>query len=96
LVWLDYLLEDGRIIAERRLVMCPEPTPWRDPATVTEEERKRSVESVRTKVEAGVDLPRDPESWANLLQYGMYVLLQLEREAEVEPLENAPALRRAN
>lgn len=96
LVWVDYLLEDGRIIAEHRLVMCPTPTPWRDPGTVTEEERKRSVECVRTRVEAGVDPRRDPDLWADLLQYGMYVLLQLERQGEVEPLENGPALQRVN
>jgi excisionase family DNA binding protein len=77
---------------EHRLVMCPEPTPWRDPATVTEEERKRCVESVRKKKEAGVDLRRDPESSANLLQYGMYVLLQLEREGKVGPLDGKEGL----
>lgn len=96
LVWLDYIMADGRIIPEHWLLMCPMLTPWRDPATVTEEERKRSVERARTRGEAGADPRRDPELWAHLLQYGMYILLQLEREGKVEPLESVPALPRVN
>jgi hypothetical protein len=59
LMWVDYIMEDGRIVPEHDLVMCPNPGAWRDPFTVTEEERRRWMESIATRARAGVDLRKN-------------------------------------
>lgn len=82
LVWLDYILEDGSVAPERDLVMCPVPTPWRDPSTVSEAERKACIARVKVVLDAGLNLMKVPDAWADFLQYCMYTLLQIEKEHE--------------
>src|SRR5260370_37792996 len=55
LVWPDYIFEDGRIVPESELVMCPAPTPWRDQTTVSEAEREAWAERIRVKLDSGIN-----------------------------------------
>jgi len=70
LVWRDFLLEDGRVVPEHKVVGAPEPPVWRDPSTVSFEERKACERRLIAMAEAGID-PQDRERafWADLTQY---------------------------
>jgi hypothetical protein len=85
LVWVDYIMEDGRIVPEHDVVMCPNPGAWRDPDTVTEEERRRWVESMASRVKSGPDLRKNQAVWSDFVHYGAHILLRLEKEGKVEP-----------
>src|SRR5207248_10485973 len=52
LVWRDFLLEDGRMIAEHKIIGCPDPPMWRDPDTVSAEERKAWEERLISMAES--------------------------------------------
>jgi hypothetical protein len=85
LVWRDFVLEDGRVIAEHRIEGSPQPPVWRDPDEVTVAEREASEERLVFMSESGLD-PRDREQpfWAELNQYLAYTYLRYKR-AGVQP-----------
>jgi len=60
LVWRDFILEDGRVIPEHRVVGCPESPAWRSADEVSQEEREACEERLVFMSESGVD-PRDRE-----------------------------------
>ena len=65
LVWRDFILEDGRVIPEHKVVGCPEQPVWRRADEVTQDERESWERRLVTMAEAGLD-PRDQEQsfWA--------------------------------
>lgn len=82
LVWRDFILDDGRVIAEHRIVGCPKPPVWRDPQEVPEDERQACEEQLVAMSESGLD-PRDREYgfWAALTQYLAYTYLRFHKAA---------------
>jgi hypothetical protein len=83
LVWLDFLLEDGRMVAEHKVIGCPDPPIWRDPDSVSADERKAWEERLIAMAESGMD-PRDREKefWADLTQYIAYTYLRFSKHRE--------------
>jgi hypothetical protein len=80
LVWRDFLLEDGRTIPEHKVIGCPETVMWRDPDTVSAEERQAWERRLVTMAEAGIDPhDREHELWAALTQYLAYTYLRFNR-----------------
>jgi hypothetical protein len=47
LVWREYILRDGKIVAEDDLIMRPEDTLWRDPRSVDQAEVTSCVERIK-------------------------------------------------
>jgi hypothetical protein len=90
LVWVDYITEDDRIVPESKLIMWPNPTPWRDPDTVSEEERKEWADRIRARLNAGVNLQQDPSAWEEFCHYVMFLLLEVRKRRE-EPCEIPPS-----
>ena len=82
LVWVDYIMEDGRIVPESKLTMCPTPTPRRDPDTVSLEERKEWADRIRAKLNRGVDIQQDPAAWQEFCHYLMLLVLELRKHKE--------------
>jgi hypothetical protein len=80
LVWRDFILEDGRVIPEHRVVGCPESPKWRSADEVSQDEREAWEERLVSMAESGVD-PRDREQsfWAELNQYLAYIYLRFQR-----------------
>jgi hypothetical protein len=85
LVWRDFVLDDGRVIPEHKVVDHPEPPVWRKAEEVTQEEREACEARLVSMAEAGLD-PRDQEQsfWAELNQYLAYTYLRYKR-AGVRP-----------
>jgi hypothetical protein len=85
LVWRDFILEDGRIVPEHKVIGCPHPPVWRDPSDVTSDEREVWEERLVSMSEAGVN-PRDREQsfWAELNQYLAYTYLRFQRAGHVQ------------
>jgi hypothetical protein len=80
LVWRDFLLEDGRIVPEHKVIGCPESLVWRDPDSVSPEERRRCEKRLITMAESGIDPhDREHELWADLTQYLAYTYLRFEK-----------------
>ena len=79
LVWRDFILEDGRVIPERKIVGCPEHAAWRKPSEVTQDERERCEERLVSMAGVGQD-PRNREQpfWAELNQYLAYTYLRFQ------------------
>ena len=77
LVWRDFILQDDRIVPEHKVVGCPEPPIWRDPDTVSADERRAWEDRLIAMAEASMD-PRDREQvfWADLTQYLAYTYLR--------------------
>ena len=77
LVWRDFVLEDGRVIPERKVSGCPEHTVWRKASEVTQDERERCEDRLVSMAGAGLD-PRSREQpfWAELNQYLAYTYLR--------------------
>jgi hypothetical protein len=88
LVWRDFILEDGRVIPERKIAGCPEPTIWRKASEVTQEERERCEEQLVSMAGAGLD-PRSREQpfWADLNQYLAYTYLRFKPAGDKTPGE---------
>lgn len=82
MVWVDYILEDGRIIPEHKLVMCPESQAWRDPDTVSEAERKFWADRIRSRLKTGRNLMEDEAGWAEFCHYVMYTIVCVRKEAD--------------
>jgi hypothetical protein len=80
LVWLDFILEDGRVIPEHKILDHPEPPVWRKPEDVTQDEREAWERRIVSMAEAGLD-PRDHEQpfWAELNQYLAYTYLRFKQ-----------------
>lgn len=77
LVWRDFILDDGRVIPEHKIVDHPEPPIWRNAEEVTQEEREAWENRLVSMAEAGLD-PHDREQsfWAELNQYLAYTYLR--------------------
>src|SRR6266481_9983482 len=60
LVWRDFVLDDGRVIPEVRILGCPHPQTLREVSEVTQAEREAWEERLATMVAAGQD-PRERE-----------------------------------
>ena len=85
LVWRDFILDDGRVIPEHKILDHPEPPVWRKAEEVTQDEREAWERRLVSMAEAGLD-PRDQEQsfWAELNQYLAYTYLRFKR-AEGNP-----------
>jgi hypothetical protein len=79
LVWRDFILDDGRVIAEHKVLGCPEPPAWRNADEVSQDEREVWEERLASMAAAGID-PRDREQafWAELNQYLAYIYLKVQ------------------
>ncbi len=80
LVWRDFILEDGRVIPEHKVLGCPEAPTWRSADEVSQDERETWEERLVSMAESGVD-PRNREQafWAELNQYLAYIYLKVQR-----------------
>ena len=80
LVWRDFILEDGRVIPEHKVLGCPEAPTWRSADEVSQDEREVWEERLVSMAESGVD-PRNREQafWAELNQYLAYIYLKVQR-----------------
>ena len=77
LVWRDFVLEDGRVIPEHRILGCPQPQAWRKVSEVTDQEREECEERLLSMAGAGMDpRERDQSFWAELNQYLAYTYLR--------------------
>jgi hypothetical protein len=86
LVWRDFVLEDGRVIPEHKILGCPEPPVWRRADEVTQDEREAWERQLVSMAEAGLD-PRDREQafWAELNQYLAYTYLRFKQAGHKPP-----------
>lgn len=80
LVWRDFILDDGRVIPEHKILDHPQPPVWRKAEEVTQEEREAWERRLVSMGEAGLD-PRDQEQsfWAELNQYLAYTYLRFKK-----------------
>jgi hypothetical protein len=85
LVWRDFILEDGRVIPEHKVLGCPEPPVWRHADEVSQDEREAWEERLASMAEGGLDpLDREQPFWAELNQYLAYIYLRF------KPTEQKP------
>jgi hypothetical protein len=86
LVWQDFILEDGRVIPEHKILDHPEPPVWRKVEEVTQEEREVWESRLVSMAEAGLD-PRDQEQsfWAELNQYLAFTYLRFKQAGQRPP-----------
>ena len=86
LVWRDFILEDGRVIPEHKVLNHPEPPVWRNAEEVTQAEREAGEIRLVSMAEAGLD-PRDKEQsfWAELNQYLAYTYLRFKHSQGKAP-----------
>jgi hypothetical protein len=77
LVWRDFVIEDGRVIPEIKVLGCPTPQVWRETSTVSLAEREACEERLASMAAAGQD-PREREQpfRAELNQYLAYTYLR--------------------
>ena len=80
LVWRDFILYDGRVIPEHKVLDHPEPPVWRQAEEVTQDERETWERRLVSMAEEGLD-PRDQEQsfWAELNQYLAYTYLRFKQ-----------------
>jgi hypothetical protein len=85
LVWRDFILDDGRVIPEHKILNHPEPPVWRKSEEVTQEEREAWENRLVSMAEAGLD-PRDQEQsfWAELNQYLAYTYLRFKQAGHTQ------------
>jgi hypothetical protein len=86
LVWRDFILEDGRVIPEHKILDHPEPPVWRNAEDVSQDEREAWESRLVSMAEAGLD-PRDQEQsfWAELNQYLAYTYLRFKQSGQKPP-----------
>ena len=86
LVLRDFILEDGRVIPEHKILDHPEPPVWRNAEDVTQDEREAWESRLVSMAEAGLD-PRDQEQsfWAELNQYLAYAYLRFKHSQGKAP-----------
>src|SRR5258708_18448726 len=76
-VWRDFILDDGRVIPEHKILEHPEPPVWRKAEQVTQDEREAWERRLVSMAEAGLDPPDQEQSfWAQLNQYLAYTYLR--------------------
>jgi hypothetical protein len=80
LVWRDFILEDGRVIPEHKILDHPEPPVWQKAEEVSLEEREAWESRLVSMAEAGLD-PHDQEQsfWAELNQYLAFTYLRFKQ-----------------
>ena len=80
LLWRDFILEDGRVIPEQRVLDVPTSPVWREPTDISKEEQQAWEEQLVMMAASGLD-PHDRESafWAALTQYLAYTYLRFQR-----------------
>jgi hypothetical protein len=78
LVWRDFILEDGRVIPEHKILGEHESPAWRKPEEISQEEREAWERRLVSMADAGLD-PRDEEQpfRAELNQYLAFTYLRL-------------------
>jgi len=80
LVWRDFVLVDGRVIPEHRVVGCPQPHEWRKASEVSDKEREDCEERLLSMAGSGMDpRKRDQSFWAELNQYLAYTYLRFKQ-----------------
>jgi hypothetical protein len=86
LVWQDFILEDGRVIPEHKILDHPDPPVWRNVEEVTREEREIWESRLVSMADAGLD-PRDQEQsfWAELNQYLAFTYLRFKHAGHQPP-----------
>jgi hypothetical protein len=79
-----YVMADGRIAMEHKIVMGPETPNWRDPDTVPDSELQACIKRVQAAHDAHPeqDLRKMPEAWADFCQIAGYVWRKGEKEKE--------------
>jgi hypothetical protein len=85
LVWRDFILEDGRVIPEHKILGEHESPVWRKPQDISQDEREACERRLASMADAGLD-PRDEEQSfrAELNQYLAYTYLRF-KEARHKP-----------
>jgi len=83
LVWRDFILDDGRVIPEVKVLGCPQPQVWREINQVTPAEREVWEERLASMAAAGQD-PREREQLfrAELNQYLAYTYLRFKSSSQ--------------
>jgi hypothetical protein len=86
LVWRDFILDDGRVIPEHKILDHPDPPVWRRAEEVTQDEREAWERRLVSMAETGLD-PRDQEQsfWAELNQYLAYTYLRFKPAGSKPP-----------
>lgn len=86
LVWRDFILKDGRVIPEHKVLDHPQPPVWRKPEEVSQDEREAWERRLVSMADAGLD-PREREQpfWAELNQYLAYTYLRLKQDRDKPP-----------
>lgn len=86
LVWRDFVLDDGRVIPEHKVLGCPEPPVWRNAQDVSQDEREAAEDRLVSMSQSGLD-PRDREQsfWAELNQYLAYTYLRFKDTGMEKP-----------
>ena len=86
-MWRDFILEDGRVIPEHKILGEQEPPAWRKPQEVSQQEREAWEQRLVSMADAGLD-PRDEERpfRAELNQYLAYTYLRL-KETRHKPAD---------
>ena len=85
LVWRDFILEDGRVIPEHKILGEHASPVWRKPQDISQDEREAWERRLASMADAGLD-PRDEEQpfRAELNQYLAYTYLRF-KEARHKP-----------
>jgi hypothetical protein len=92
LVWRDFVLEDGRVIPEHKILDHTEPPVWRKPEEISQDEREDWERRLVSMAEAGLD-PRDEEQSfrAELNQYLAYTYLRFKHARQKSSDPESPS-----
>jgi hypothetical protein len=86
LLWRDFILEDGRVIPEHRILGCPKTPVWRKANEVSRDEREAAEARLVSMAEAGLDpWDREQSFWAELNQYLAYTYLRFRQTGHEPP-----------
>lgn len=78
LVWRDFILEDGRVIPEHKILSEHESPVWRKPEDISQDEREAWERRLVSMADAGLDPRVDEQPFrAELNQYLAYTYLRL-------------------
>jgi hypothetical protein len=83
-VWREYILRDGKIVAEDDLIMRPEDTLWRDPRSVDQTEVAACVARIKAfhVMCPDIDVSRVPHIWSDICQLMAHFALESRIERE--------------
>lgn len=88
LVWRDFILEDGRVVPEHKIVGHPDPPAWRKPEDISQSEREEWERRLVSMADAGLDPRKDEQPFrAELNQYLAYTYLRY-KPSKPKPEEN--------